>query len=105
MSSINVTTRDGRHHVVEAHAGRSVMEIVREAGVDEMLAICGGGCSCSTCHVIVALEDSGRLTPMLADEDDLLETSVWREANSRLACQIPFNAALDGLHLSIAPDE
>jgi 2Fe-2S ferredoxin len=33
--------------------GRTVMEVIRDAGFDELLALCGGCCSCATCHVYV----------------------------------------------------
>ena len=39
------------------------------------------------------------------DEDDLLESSDHRVATSRLSCQIPLTAALDGLHVTIAPED
>ena len=105
MTAINVTTRDGTRHRVEAEHGLSVMEIVRNAGFDELLATCGGCCSCSTCHVYVAAADLGRLAPIENDEDDLLDCSAVRERSSRLSCQIRFDETLDGLSVEIAPDE
>ena len=46
MAKLIVTTRDGTEHEIEAQAGLSVMEIIRDAGFDELLALCGGCCSC-----------------------------------------------------------
>ena len=42
---------------------------------------------------------------MQADEDELLGFSDWRQPNSRLACQIPFTASLDGIALTVAPED
>ena len=46
-----------------------------------------------------------RLPPMRADEEELLGYSDWREANSRLACQIPFTDSLDGIAVTVAPED
>jgi 2Fe-2S ferredoxin len=45
------------------------------------------------------------LPPMSRDEDDLLDSSSDRDASSRLSCQIPFTAALDGLKVRIAEED
>ena len=105
MPRLKVVTRDGTERVVAGEAGRSVMEVIREHGFDELLALCGGCCSCATCHVHVDDEWFGRLPPMSADEDDLLETTDHRVATSRLSCQLPFGDALDGLRVQIAPED
>ncbi|WP_171899251.1 hypothetical protein [Sphingobium sp. RAC03] len=41
MSVIVVTTRDGQERRLYAHLGISIMEIIRDAGVDELMALCG----------------------------------------------------------------
>ena len=58
-----------------------------DAGVDEMLAMCGGCCSCATCHVYIE-ESGGDLSEPSADEDDLLDSTGCRTSQSRLACQV-----------------
>ena len=78
---------------------------MKDAGVDEILALCGGFASCGTCHVHVAEDWLDRLPPMRSDEDELLGFSDWRLSNSRLACQIPFTEALDGIALTVAPED
>lgn len=105
MPEIFVTTRDGREHAVPAEPGLSVMEIVRDAGFDELLALCGGSCSCATCHVYVAEADLARLPAVGGDEDDLLDSSEHRTASSRLSCQIRFDADLAQLRVTIAPED
>jgi 2Fe-2S ferredoxin len=81
------------------------MEIVRDAGIDELLALCGGCCSCATCHVYVDPTFADRLPPMAEDESDLLDSSEHRTAASRLSCQIRFGPGLDGLRVTIAPED
>ncbi len=104
MPQLIVVTRDGAERAVEGEAGLSVMEVIRDNGFDELLALCGGACACATCHVHVDDAWMDRMPPMGADEDDLLDTSDFRAENSRLSCQIPFEAGLDGLRVAIAPE-
>jgi 2Fe-2S ferredoxin len=103
MATLTIIGRDGRRVTVEGEIGRSVMEIVREAGFGEVLAICGGNCSCATCHVYVT--DGPQPEPMGADESDLLESSAHRAETSRLSCQIRFDERLNGLTVRIAPED
>jgi len=105
MPTIHVTTRDGGQKSFEGDNGQSLMENLRGHGVDEVLALCGGCMSCATCHVYVDEEWLSSLPPMSADEDDLLDSSGAREANSRLSCQIPVSDALDGLSVTVAPED
>jgi ferredoxin len=105
MPNIHVTGRDGAVEVVEAAAGQSLKDALKGAGVDEILGLCGGFASCGTCHVYVAETWLGRLPAMRADEDELVGYSDWRQPNSRLACQVPFTDELDGIAVTVAPED
>ncbi len=105
MASLIVVSRDGTEKEIEAKAGLSVMEIIRDAGFDELLALCGGCCSCATCHVHVDAADLGKLPAMSEDENDLLDSSDHRDDQSRLSCQITMTDALDGLKVRIADED
>ncbi|MDQ1153636.1 2Fe-2S iron-sulfur cluster-binding protein [Brevundimonas sp. SORGH_AS_0993] len=105
MVQFNLLTRDGQAHVVAGEEGLSVMEAIRDAGFDELLALCGGARSCATCHVYVEAEAVAALAPISSDEDDLLDASDHRTQLSRLSCQLPLNAALEGLTFTIAPED
>ena len=105
MPRLSITDRDGAETTIEGRSGWSVMENIRDAGFDDLLALCGGCCSCATCHVHVDEAWFGRLPPVGPDEDDLLDSSSHRRANSRLSCQIEFGAELDGLRVTIAPED
>jgi ferredoxin, 2Fe-2S len=105
MPKLIVTTRSGDEKVIEAAAGSSVMEALRNHGIDEIQAVCGGCCSCATCHVYVAPESLAKLAPVSDAEDGLLDCSAHRKSNSRLSCQIPFHETLDELRLTVAPED
>jgi ferredoxin, 2Fe-2S len=105
MAKLIVVKRDGSEDSVEAQSGLSVMEIIRDAGFDELLALCGGCCSCATCHIHVDPAFADKVPPMSEDENDLLDSSDHRDERSRLSCQIPFSAALDGLKVVIAQED
>ena len=105
MPKLIVTTRDGETSEIDVENGLTVMEAIRDNGFDELLALCGGCCSCATCHVHVDPAFTGMLPAMSEDEDDLLESSDHRVESSRLSCQIPFTADLDGLKVTIAPED
>ena len=105
MTILNVTLRTGETRVVQARPGISVMETIRDGGIDEIMAICGGCCSCATCHVYVADDDWGRLSPASPEEAELLEFSEHPTERSRLSCQIRMSEALDGLSVTIAPED
>jgi len=105
MPKLTVVTRDGQERTVEAAAGLTVMEAIRDNGFDELLALCGGCCSCATCHVHVDPAFADLMPPITEDEDDLLDSSDSRDATSRLSCQLPFTDALDGLKVRIASED
>ena len=104
MALLRVVDRDGVEHEVEAKTGLKVMENLRELDYG-VAAICGGLCSCATCHVYVDENWTGRLPKPQSDELELLrELPDFREPVSRLSCQVDFTEALSGLKVAIAPD-
>jgi 2Fe-2S ferredoxin len=102
---ISVTTREGEVRRIEADDGDSLMEAIRDAGIDELLALCGGCCSCSTCHVHVDPAFANELPPMSEDENDLLDSSERRDQTSRLACQIALTEKVTGLKVQVAEED
>ncbi|MFO1393613.1 MAG: 2Fe-2S iron-sulfur cluster-binding protein [Steroidobacteraceae bacterium] len=105
MAKMMVTDRDGHLHEVEGRAGLKLMETLREYDYG-VTAICGGLCSCATCHVFVEPSWMSRLPAPQSDEKDLLvELQHYDPERSRLSCQVEFTEALDGLPLTVAPDE
>ncbi|OYY65095.1 2Fe-2S iron-sulfur cluster-binding protein [Sphingomonas sp. 28-62-11] len=105
MPQLTVVMRNGEERTITGEAGLSVMEVIRDAGIDEILALCGGCASCATCHVHVDQDFAAKLPKMGPDEDDLLDSTSDRDANSRLSCQIPFTNDLDGLRVTVAAED
>ena len=105
MPRLVVVRHSGEEQEIEAASGLSVMEILRDNGVDEVLALCGGCCSCATCHVFVDPTFADRLPAMSDDENDLLDGSEHRQTTSRLSCQLEFSDDLDGLRVTVAPHD
>jgi ferredoxin, 2Fe-2S len=105
MPHLTVTSRDGKIREIEAEGGRSLMQTLRDADYYEILALCGGSCSCATCHVYVDEADQSRLSPLEGAEGDLLDSSMHRTPLSRLSCQIKFGVGLEGLRVTIAPED
>jgi adenylate cyclase len=76
------------HHssgrVVGSHAGSSILEALRDAGLPHA-AVCGGRARCTTCRVRIA-EGLAALAPPQALEADALRR-IDAAPNVRLACQ------------------
>ena len=48
---------------------------------------------------------SSAFPPIQPDEETILAFSDWREPNSRLSCQIKVTDELDGLCVTVAPED
>jgi 2Fe-2S ferredoxin len=105
MPQITVVDQSGQDRSIEAPEGRTLMEVIRDNGFDELLALCGGCCSCATCHVHIDPGYMDKLPAMSEDENDLLDSSDHRNEYSRLSCQIPVTGALAGLTVTIAQED
>ena len=100
---INVTDHDGKIHQLEATVGFSLMEIIRDAGLD-IEAICGGCCACATCHCYIQEDWISKINSADDDEESMLDQAFDVKNNSRLSCQIELSEELDGLEIEIAPE-
>lgn len=105
MPKLVVANADGEEATIERDAGTSVMRAIKDAGLDGLMALCGGCRACGTCHVYVDTPFLVRLPEMTRDEDELLVQSSRRTANSRLSCQIPLTDELDGLRVTIVRED
>ena len=104
LINISVKDLDGKTHTIQARTGDSLMEALREHewGVP---AVCGGLCSCGTCHVYIDSQWMDKIQPTDSDEQDLLNEFETTRDNSRLSCQLQLQSGHDGLSLTIAPEE
>lgn len=101
-----IIAKDRNQQVIEfdAATGTSLMEALRDTAGLDVAAICGGSCSCATCHVYVASAWLEKLPAQQPDELELVEfLDAYRET-SRLSCQIPVTDELDGLEVELAPE-
>jgi ferredoxin, 2Fe-2S len=105
MPKLTVVNRAGVEKTIEARLDLTVMGNIRNAGCDELVALCGGNCACATCRVDVDPKWISALGPISADEDDLLTSSDHRGPTSRLSCQINMSDSLDGLRVTIGPED
>ena len=100
---IKVTDREGKKHELEGDTNSTLMEILRDAGL-EIEAACGGCCSCATCHVYVNEKWLDKVNPKGDEEESMLDQAFDIKNNSRLSCQIPLSEELDGIELELAPE-
>lgn len=104
MPKILVTNRAGEQSTLDAETGISVMENLRDNDY-EVDAICGGSCACATCHIYVDDAWLIKLPQIESDEEGLVTDEPTYKPNSRLSCQIEMTDALDGLVVTIAPED
>ncbi|PIE40749.1 MAG: ferredoxin [Gammaproteobacteria bacterium] len=102
MPTLKITNLAGEKSTLDASEGETLMEALRDNGYDEIEAICGGVCSCSTCHVYIEGDWNGKLEERSEDEYQLVSSTEGFQENSRLACQITLTDEMDGLELTIA---
>ena len=103
MGIIKVTDREGKVHALKADIGSSIMEVIRDAGLD-IEAACGGCCACATCHVYITNNKINELSPIDDDEESMLDQAFLVKDNSRLSCQIEYKENLEGMELTLAPE-
>jgi 2Fe-2S ferredoxin len=103
MGIIFVKDREGNSHILEAEAGSTIMEIIRDAGL-EIEAACGGCCACATCHVYVEENWLSKLKTRCEEEILMLDQAFHIANTSRLCCQLEFDEQINGIVLTLAPD-
>ena len=100
---IYATDRNGKEHVLDGRDGWTIMEILRDAGLD-VAAECGGACACATCQVYVTDDWFEKLPERSEAEVDMLDMAVAVQPNSRLSCQLICSPELDGIKVTVAPE-
>lgn len=105
MPRIQVTELSGEVVFVEGAEGETLMEALKNAGCDDIEAICGGACSCSSCHVYVLDGGFEALGGRNEGEQQLVAESAHFQDNSRLSCQVVLSAAMENLRVAVAPAE
>jgi 2Fe-2S ferredoxin len=104
MTTLNVTDRDGNEHQIEAKLGATLMEVLRDREELGVVGLCGGICSCATCHIYVDPDWASKLPAASSGEQEVLADTPDTNPQSRLGCQIKIKPEYDGLRVTIAPD-
>ncbi len=105
MVTVTFIDAEGVETKISGEEGSSLMQLAVDEGVDGIVAECGGGCACATCHCYIDerwVEAVGQPTDFEADMLDA--TAAERTETSRLSCQIELTEAMDGLIVHL-PDE
>jgi ferredoxin, 2Fe-2S len=105
MARFTLETRNGARTEIVGKDGVTLMKLIRRAGIEELVAQCGGSCACATCHVYVTLPEGAAIAPMGPGESRMLSTASDRNVTSRLSCQIKFDSSLDGMRVRVAPED
>lgn len=102
---ITVVKRDGTTVALPPRSGATILDLCRAADIEELEAVCGGNCSCATCHVYVPDGQGAKFPSLTEDENDLLDASSHRTPQSRLACQLTISSENVDLTIMIAPED
>jgi 2Fe-2S ferredoxin len=99
MACVTYIDHDGTQHKVEVRDGESVMQGALNNMISGIVAECGGGMACATCHCYVDAAWVDRVgPPASASEKEMLESAAAeKKLGSRLSCQITVSRELDGL--------
>ncbi len=97
MPQITFIDAAGVERTIEGTCGFTVMEIAVRNDIPGIEGECGGACACATCHVYIPPEWHLKIGKKERMEEDMLDFAYEVRDNSRLACQIRFSEAIDGL--------
>jgi len=92
---------DGQEQAVKVQAGETLMDAALDNGVAGIIAQCGGGATCCTCHCWVQQPWLQQLPAPHQDEQDMLEYAWGQAVGSRLACQVVVTRQLQGITVRI----
>ena len=104
---LKITDRDGKIHNVMApiDMAMNLMEVIRsyELAPEGTIGVCGGMAMCASCQCYIT---SNHSLPNMEDEEEAMLSEAFNVTDkSRLGCQIAINQELDGIELTIAPEE
>jgi 2Fe-2S ferredoxin len=98
MALVTYVAHDGTRQKAEVRNGDSVMQGAVSNLIEGIVAECGGGLACATCHCYVDDAWIDRVGSPSETERQMLESTAGEtKPGSRLSCQIAVSDALDGL--------
>ena len=105
MPTIQVTNLAGEVSSLDATSGNTLMEELRDNGYDDIEAVCGGVCSCASCHVYIESKWAPLTGKPGEDEHQLVTSTDYYKESSRLSCQITVSDEMDGMEVNIAKQD
>lgn len=105
MPIVKFMLPDGSETPVDVPVGWSLMEAARRDGIEGIVAECGGGAICGTCHVHIDAQQFDRLDPPEMTEAALLEIVPDASPNSRLSCQVIMTEEMDGMSVRVPAEQ
>lgn len=105
MPEVFFVQPDGTEQCVDVPAGWSLMEAARRDGIDGIVAECGGGAICGTCHVHLPQDCYGKLGAPDFTEAALLEIVPESSPTSRLSCQVVMTEELAGMRVQVPAEQ
>tara|TARA_B100000686_G_C16331350_1_gene733290 strand:- start:101 stop:436 length:336 start_codon:yes stop_codon:yes gene_type:complete len=102
---VNVTDRKNKKHILEGEKGQTLMQLIDQYDIAYPYGVCGGFPDCGTCHVYVDEKWLNKLSIKTSEEESAMENSSQLKNNSRLGCQIDLTEELNGLTVTIGPNE
>ena len=102
---LNVIDREGKKTAIDIDEGTTIRDAIEEKLFPDSYGVCGGNCSCGTCHVHVGPSDFEKLKAAEEDEiSTLKEAAIKPTTHSRLGCQIKLKKDYNNITVTIAPD-
>ncbi|MEZ2391948.1 2Fe-2S iron-sulfur cluster-binding protein [bacterium RCC_150] len=102
MPNVIYVLPDGSEQTVDVPCGRSVMDGAVRNNLPGIVAECGGGCSCATCHVFVEESAAELFDPATSEEQDLIEFLEDATPCSRLSCQLIVSDQTAGARIRVS---
>ena len=96
------TDSKGQQFEAEIKVGETLMQGAKNNMIDEILAECGGSCTCGTCHIYID-EEWNKFLPELTEQEKIIinGTVLEPKSSSRLSCQIQMTESLDGITIKL----
>jgi ferredoxin, 2Fe-2S len=105
MALVTYIEHGGTEHKVDVPSGDSVMRGAINNMIPGIIAECGGGLACATCHCYVDEAWIDRVGPPSVTEMEMLESAAAEtRRGSRLSCQITVSDEFNGLVVRL-PDK
>ena len=101
---LNVIDREGKKTTIDIEEGTTIRDAIEEKLFPENYGVCGGNCSCGTCHVHVVPSDFEKLKAVEEDEISILKEAAFKPTtHSRLGCQVELKKEYNNITVTIAP--